>query len=316
VEFLHLSNPSNPIWALQLPAGVMLVLASDALVRSVYVRVIAGGASGVLAMLFIVSVILYRLAPSSIKNLGKGLWFVGAISVNVTLFAMEPVIKYMKELFIDPTLPFPQLTIPGWGLAVSLIMAFISGATVVKRYTEDVNVQQGVAWVVRCLGIGIILTGIQHEYLGVAIVLVLVLPYVLPRFLWVPLYSVIFSPLLLLWWVIKVAFKEMFGWEVQYPDEVFFTGRPLAEHAAASPAPKLRSRMYLSSYQAEQQAEVVTHQHYNKMLEDVKTGTVEVPTWEVKNGRFVRTPSKSRDDVHNLSTRAQQRLKRAMAEDF
>ena len=47
------------------------------------------------------------------------------------------------------------------------------------------QVQQGVAWVVRCLGIGIILTGIQHEYLGVAIVLVLVLPYVLPRFLWV-----------------------------------------------------------------------------------------------------------------------------------
>ena len=86
------------------------------------------------------------------------MWFVGAISVNVTLFAMEPVIKYMKELFIDPTLPFPQLTIPGWwvsalqhppahvcavcrGLAVSLIMAFICGATVVKRYTEDVNVK-------------------------------------------------------------------------------------------------------------------------------------------------------------------------------
>ena len=51
------------------------------------------------------------------------------------------------------------------------------------------------------------------------------------------------------------------------------------------------------------------------MYKSVSAGEVSIPQWEVKNNKLVQTPSKRRDDVHNLTTVAQQRLKNQMFEE-
>merc|ERR1711985_224261 len=45
-EVLRLSDPSNPMWLLQIPSGVLLVVIADHLTRNLYIRVVAGGLSG------------------------------------------------------------------------------------------------------------------------------------------------------------------------------------------------------------------------------------------------------------------------------
>jgi len=316
METLTFSNPSNPVWALQLPVGVLLVLAAGALTRSVYVRVMTGGVSGVLAMFFIVAVITYRLAPGSVRNVGKTLWFVGAIGFNAFLYTFKPIGDFMKNLFLDNKQPFPHMTLAGWVLAVFLVFAFVSGATLVKRYTEDVNVQHGLAWLVRILGFAIIVSGIQNDYLGISIVILLLVPFVLPKYLWAPFYAVLFSPLILCWWGFRFAIKSAFGWEVQNADEIFYTGAPIPDYAPPSPAPLQRSRPYLTREQAERQSEATTQQHVDQMKLNVAAGHVQVPEWRVINGRFVQTGSNQRDDVHNLTPVAQRRLQRAIDPDL
>ena len=106
----------------------------------------------------------------------------------------------------------------------------------------------------------------------------------------------------------------------------------MSESTPASPAPLQRSRTYLtrqqaprgcsrlqpaavltsSHLQAELQTEAVTKQALNKLYQEVAAGEIAVPTWGLRNGRLVRTPSKKRDDVQNLSSTAAQRLKRAL----
>ena len=51
------------------------------------------------------------------------------------------------------------------------------------------------------------------------------------------------------------------------------------------------------------------------MKDAVRKGAVETEEWTVRNGQFVRTPKKQRDDVHHLTPVAQQRLKRALYDE-
>jgi len=314
-EILRLSDPSSLIWALQLPVGVLLVLASSALTSSVYVRVMAGGASGALAMFFIIAVVLYRLAPSSVRSLGKGLWFIGGVSLNVVLFLFHPVKQFLMELFVDYREPPPHLTLAGWLLIATLVFSAVLGATLVKRYTEDVTVQEGMAWMVRFLGFGLILTGIQNAYIGTTLVALLALPHVAPRWLWYPVYGVCFGPVILLWWGFKALLFRFVGWQVKNPDEIFYTGGWLPEGAAALPAPqRRRGRGYLTEAQAKRQAEEFTQLEVNKLLDAVAQGKVEVGGGEIQNGRLARTPTKRRDDVQMLTPVAQQRISRLVGD--
>jgi len=273
----------------------------------------SGGAAGALAMFFIIAVILYRLAPSSVRNAGKGLWFIGGVSANVFLFLFAPVKNFLIELFVDYRQPYPYLTIPGWCLVGTLVISTISGATLVKRYTEDASVQEGLAWTVRVFGFGLIITGIQNAYIGVGLVVLLLLPHVFPRFVWVPIYGVCFGPFFVVWWIVAGIFGLMFGWEVSDPDEIFYSGGFLADYTPAAPAPLQRSRKYLTGREMAAEAEINTAQHLKQMCDDVASGNVVTEEWTVSGGRFVKTPvKKKRDDVHHLTPVAQQRLKREL----
>jgi len=311
-EVLRLGDPSNPIWLLQVAAGILLILVAQHLTRNIYIRVMAGGLSGVLIMLGIVVVLLYHLTPPQLRNLGKVVWYAGAISLNVFIFSLESVKDKLKEIILIPEQPFPNFTVVGWVFIAVSIGFFIVGATMVKRYTEDVSVQQGLAWLVRVVGFVIILTGVQDQRIAMIVVVWLSLPFVLPPILWTPLNWLLFGPTRLLWWLIRVVCRNLFGWTVDCPDEIFYKGPSISAHAEPAGPPIQHSRKYLTPRQAAEQAERTTKEHQQAMFDAVRSGSTEVTQWAVENGKFVQKPNLQRNDLHHVSSTAMQRLKRHM----